>query len=598
MKNKNLWLGMLALALVLLFSCLLIIGCASHAAFPDNNEQIETGDFNAAIRNIENEWKTNPNSIYRKKNNISLFLDTGLLNHYAGNNKESFNSLHEAERLIEEAFTKSISENFISTMTDTPYKKEYAGEDFENVYVNIFSALNFYQMGNIEDAMVEIRQLNNKLVYIKDSYAAQKERLLVKVTDSLFGDTIEYTNSAMSRYLGMLFWRDKNEDSARIDAQEISIAFNASPQIYSNPMPKELIMENNICEELAIPAGMARINLLCFTGLSPYKAVINAEEIEWRISERKTNGKRDDSIITAGYPTSKDDLIDLYGGLSFRPSPVDRIEVVFDNGKSTSLSLLEDMGRVTQQLYESREIRRSNIKRALFDAKIWAIYLSPFRPFYPYKVMVDVIIQMIAYGSEEGIQKWTAKENRPIDLRMARYLPGKAYVGGINVNPGAYSFTINYYSGNSLVKSKRFDNYNAEKGKLNLIEDFCLKNNDTPVPRVLPGPSGPTPPFMPMPASLPDYPGRLPAPTGVNVILTKGETYYDNDVYDITWDKVKGASLYYLYFDWDGYYYLKHIVRENNAVFHARPGSHEYSFKVMAVGPDGFGVPSEATRKK
>jgi hypothetical protein len=60
------------------------------------------------------------------------------------------------------------------------------------------------------------------------------------------------------------------------------------------------------------------------------------------------------------------------------------------------------------------------------------------------------------------------------DTRSSRYLPGKAYAGGITLNPGAYKVAINYYSGGSVVHSVE-KSVEAAAGKLNLIEAVSLK---------------------------------------------------------------------------------------------------------------------------
>lgn len=549
----------------LLASCV-IMGCASSGAsysitVPDTRGMLETNNYAAAIAQIKKERDSDSRSAYGMKNTISFLMDCGLLAHYAGDYAASNTGLQEAERLIEEAFTKSISENFTALITSDVYKAEYAGEDFENIYVNIFSALNFYRMGDIDSAQVEIRKLNVKLPWIRDNYEAQKQRLLVKAGDRLLGEETYYTNSALARYLGMLFWRGQgNEDSARIEAQEISSAYTASPGIYSNPLPPELVMRNETCDELSVPDGMARLNLLCFTGLSPHKVAVNVNKSTYRGSQDVYNS------VVLSPPTT---------GLAFRNSPVDRIEAVFDDGRTASLSLLENMGKVTGQVFETRAARIRIIKELAGKLETAAGLVSGGWFLQQFMLMGAM------FFSEEKIDNILAKENRQIDVRMSQYLPHSAYVGGINLSPGIHSFTVNYYSGYSLVRSRRFEGIKAEAEQLNLVQDLWLQYEETLPP-------------MTLAAKLPDFPGRLPAPTGLSVEVT-----YVGD-YKISWNAVPDAIQYYIYTSPSLYnnstIFSLDYVTSNTSHTIMSIGDLRPFFRVLAVGSDGFGIPSAEFR--
>jgi hypothetical protein len=68
-----------------------------------------------------------------------------------------------------------------------------------------------------------------------------------------------------------------------------------------------------------------------------------------------------------------------------------------------------------------------------------------------------------------------AEASEKADLRISRYFPAKAYVGGITLTPGTYSYTVTYYSGNRAVSSVRQENVAIRAGGLNLAETICLK---------------------------------------------------------------------------------------------------------------------------
>jgi hypothetical protein len=90
----------------------------------------------------------------------------------------------------------------------------------------------------------------------------------------------------------MLFFRALgNTDSARIDAQKISDAYKNMPEVYANPLPRELVMRGNVNDELSIPAGMARLNVLSFTGLAPLLGGVRRSQAD-RIEIAFEDGKK------------------------------------------------------------------------------------------------------------------------------------------------------------------------------------------------------------------------------------------------------------------------------------------------------------------
>jgi hypothetical protein len=74
-----------------------------------------------------------------------------------------------------------------------------------------------------------------------------------------------------------------------------------------------------------------------------------------------------------------------------------------------------------------------------------------------------------------GAQIFTEASEKA-DLRSARYFPGKAYIGGVNLGPGTYSFTVVYRAVNGEIVAERyFENIEVKANKLNLTEAVCLK---------------------------------------------------------------------------------------------------------------------------
>ena len=64
------------------------------------------------------------------------------------------------------------------------------------------------------------------------------------------------------------------------------------------------------------------------------------------------------------------------------------------------------------------------------------------------------------------------RELRGMDSRQGRFLPDRAYAGGINLIPGVYSITINFFNGACLIHSERHENVPVQAGALNLVTSY------------------------------------------------------------------------------------------------------------------------------
>jgi hypothetical protein len=436
----------LKFSLCVLIAGITLVSCATTDHLAKVDSEVARGDFAGSLRALEKKKK----DAYREKDMVLYYLDAGILSHYAGYYDDSSKLLQEGERAIESAFTKSLTETVGSfILNDTT--REYAGEDYEDVYLNVFNALNYYHQGLEEDALVEIRRMNNKLQYLSTKYGnaisnLQKSALENSVNVPYDPETARssFSNSALGRYLGMLFYRSRGlMDDARIDQDQVRIAFANQPSVYGFELPASLE------EELDIPPGKARVNILSFTGLSPVK---REETIRFGITAT--------TWVKISLPA-------LYS----RPSAVTRTEVVFDSGEILNLELIEDIDAIAKETFKQNEgiihtktIIRSVIKSAAAVAlDIGAAEVD--------NAGISLVMGLLSLGSQA-----IAEASEKPDLRISRYFPGRAHVGGVTLDPGVYSFYVYYYdSGDRLIHQERFENLQVYAGRLNLTEVVCLK---------------------------------------------------------------------------------------------------------------------------
>jgi uncharacterized protein len=443
--------------ILLSFIIYFLLSCATNPAeYVEIDNSIENNKYRAALDEITAR-QGSKRPIYPEKNAVMLFLDKGLLEYYAGDYKNSSRSLQEAERLIEEAYTKSVTAGFMSYILNDN-TKDYPGEDFEDIYINIFNALNYYKRGDLDGALVEIRKLsaaNGKLDMLAKKYeyndpasGASLEELVQREAEGAdlpSGKKVEFNNSALARYFAVLFYlAEGKEDSARIEFEQLQRAFLTNKAVYKNPIPKIAAQLNNV------PKGKAMLNIIAFSGLSPVK---------------------EEEIISYPFPMFQYSMLTSANfrlpKMVQRPSKIDRIEVVVNSNKF-NLELLEDMSAVVRETFAGHYTNilvKTYIRTIMKYAAVGIAAAELERA-----NANDAIILLAIIAAKTAFE---ATERA--DIRMSRYFPGKAYVGGIILDPGTYNVTVNFYSGNAVVAKEEHNNFIVREKGLNLIDDVSLK---------------------------------------------------------------------------------------------------------------------------
>jgi len=448
---------------------LLLLSCATASGtYKSIDYAVYQNDFERGIAEIIiGQEKKKPT--YPEKNAISLFLDKGLLEHYAGNYSSSSRDLENAERLIQEAFTKSITAGIASYIANDN-TKEYPGEDYEDIYLNVFNALNYYHNNNTEEAMVEIRKItmsNGKLDLLSQKYEEGSkfatQHLLETLNSIGFmtalelprGEPVLFSDSALARYLSALFYQGQgNTDDARIEFDKLYEAFSGNPKVYYHPVP------NSVEDAQDIPPGKARLNVVAFAGLSPVKE----EKVYYQYFPFFSNK-------ALRYTQFKLPV------LVRRPSIIDRIQVKISGQESFDLELIEDMGAVARETYNAR-----------FANMFFKTYIRTIIKYATADVGATKAASELDKGNEEEKEtglflslaasiagKLAADSSEAADIRMGRYFPDKAYIGGINLDPGVYSVNVTFYNQGRVVAMDDYSELYVKANALNLIEAASLR---------------------------------------------------------------------------------------------------------------------------
>lgn len=433
-------------ALLVVAGIFSVTSCAS-TDFRTIEEASYHGDYYGALNYLEN----SRDYLYSDKDTVLYSLDTGMLDHYAGEWQESNSRFSEAEQLIDKLYTKSVSQS-VSSFFVNDYVIDYAGEDYEDIYTNLFMALNYIHLGQTEDAFVEIRRFDSKLRDLENRYSQllQDGMNSAPVYDGYTFEESQFHNSALARYISMLLYRAKGDiSSATIDRRYIRNAFISQRQLYPFSEPASLD------EEIYVPSGMARLNVLAFAGLGPEKV---AEDL--RLFDRSSR-----YMLKISLPE-----------IRARNSSVSYIQVTAKDkyGRTyyTNLDLLENIDLIAEDTFARKQgliylksVLRSGTK-ALTNS-IWGALAEAEQE----KDGTFGLFSMISLVSAVSYEV-----TEVADTRTSRFFPSKAYVGGLTLPPGVYDVSVVYKNPyGKTLDSLQYSDVAVRSDSLNLVEAICSK---------------------------------------------------------------------------------------------------------------------------
>ena len=144
-----------------LFGALVLGGCATYTDKAlQVREPLLRGNLAEARAFLEKEKPGGEGLPYL----MELGLVLRLQDEY-GSSNQTFDA---AEMLIEDLYTKSVSKQALSLATNDEVIP-YDGEAWERVLINYYRAMNYADLGEFDDALVECRKINHKLKVYSDS---------------------------------------------------------------------------------------------------------------------------------------------------------------------------------------------------------------------------------------------------------------------------------------------------------------------------------------------------------------------------------------------------------------------------------------------
>lgn len=461
---KKLLLGFIVLSLML--------GCASMktttSQFEGIDEVLAQSDYATALMRIEAAKEDG----YTKKEKVLYYLDAGMLNFYSGNYAKSNELLEKAEIAIEENYSKSVSKAAASFLLNDN-ALEYAGEDYENIYLNIFKALNYLELGSFDGAFVEIRKIDDKMKLLEDKYGKMTEEMnkSKNAKIKIKPEKMKFHNDALGRYLSLLIYRAEGKyDDARIDLDKLKKAWSTQAQIYDFAPPQtETYLKDD---------KKAKINFLAFTGISPYKKArtlyIHTLEDYVIIANSEQSGQGDsklDQLDEFHWPGVIENLHFKFQlpYLYVKKSRVKEIRVKIDGVDQGRLEMLESLNNVAETTYKVKE--PITYIKTITRTVVKGLASHKAKGEMGKKISNPLFAAAAKFATDIAVD---STENA--DLRIARFFPAFAYVKEIEVDPGVHDIEVEFYgANNTLLLVNEYLQTDLQPGGLNLIKSYYLQ---------------------------------------------------------------------------------------------------------------------------
>ncbi|MDR2593255.1 MAG: hypothetical protein LBC87_00590 [Fibromonadaceae bacterium] len=142
------------LILILSFA-IFLASCASPAMLRSENvsKTASVGNYQAAIDNIEKDKK----KLYNSEDSFLFEFDLGVLHHYNKNFKESIKHFANAEQIMEDLYSRSVTNEATALLTNDNVRP-YRPYPFEIQWLYQTQILNYLALGEIDEAVVEARR--------------------------------------------------------------------------------------------------------------------------------------------------------------------------------------------------------------------------------------------------------------------------------------------------------------------------------------------------------------------------------------------------------------------------------------------------------
>lgn len=427
----------------MLLGILSLSGCATYSdSFGTIQRNLAAGQYDAALQHIEKQTGS-------KNDRVLYLLNKGMVLRMKREFAASNESLEAAKTEMERLYAASVSENALSFIVNDA-TVSYAGDDYEQVLVHLYMALNYLELGQPEEARVEALQVDVKLREIAE-----------KIPED------QFTEDAFSRYLTGLIYEELGERSdAMIAYRKAYDAYKKYQANYGLAIPD--MLKHDLLR-LATGLGLtdeARQYEKEF-GIEPAQDADDASSHEGELIFVLNNGlapiKREKVVVVS--PTAQIILEATTPSRQVNPAPPVMVTIALPyyesrhnrvqyarvsvSGKQSSTEMMENVDAIARASLDSRmgAITARTIARAVAKGAIQQSVdrAGRNRNDPGAELIGSILVRIAAVATERA------------DTRSWLTLPSNIQLARLSLPPGDYSVTIDLLgAGGQLVATEEY----------------------------------------------------------------------------------------------------------------------------------------------
>jgi len=419
-------------------------GCASNLFVEMKVDRYLPGeDYTVALTEIESHERK-----FGERNRLLFLFNRGALNFYSDRYIESLADFREAARVSEELFTRSISTEAAGLVN--PNITPYDGEDYEKVMIHIYAAFNYIKLGELEEAGVEARIINQKLELLAGRYEAENK----------------YRNDAFARYLSGIIYEATGEvNNAYISYKLALDAYRDYRKMFPSRIPIQLKKDilrlagelgftnqyESYSSEFGISGDAGNFDnsgeavVIAMTGMAPFK-----RELEASFTHVDDEGKTHTFQILIPEMVERDgDIAGVYTGTAG----------VGEVGMEKA-ELVHDLSGIA--------VKNMSDKMPGIMIRAWLRALAKFRATEKAKkeMKTDSKLGNILIGS---ITDAFAESVTHADIRCWRTLPARIHMRRLRLEPGSHDLVVEMRGTDCRIERIVKNNVEIRKNRFSFI---------------------------------------------------------------------------------------------------------------------------------
>jgi len=392
---------------------------------------------------------------YGERNRLLYHMDLGLTLHLAGDYRRSAVQFERADRLGADLYTRSLTSE-AGALFSSDLLIPYAGEEFERVLVNVFAALNYLFLGELEEALVEVRRIDARLRsyrentagrYRSEGFALYLSGLLRETAGSLDDALIAYRKAFAAYVAGTESFGTRPPRALAQDVVRLAgiMGMDPTPEVLAAAggkigpgLPGEVIVLHYF------GPGPRKIERVIEVSLSRGMAMAQAvdvhtdDEKKLQQSLSMAKGALFDNQVTVAYPVFEQPP------LAVRQATVS----VAGCGESSSV-LVMDISRLAKVSLEDRMERDLGrfVARAVFKF-LSARLAGQAAEELSGNPGIGALVKLLSQGA--------ASATEAADVRGWRTLPAAIHMTRLRCNAGLFDVQIEHYGGQRGTLTYRF----------------------------------------------------------------------------------------------------------------------------------------------